>query len=237
VEVSDERLTEALTTLAVVLLTERTLKADLERLARLACRLIPGCTGGSVALLVDGEPTTVAVTDRVALEVDMVQYDNSEGPCIRCVGGEVVRVALVAGDERFPHFAAGAADRRVQSVLSTPVIDHGTVIGTLNLYGQRPAAFDTAGEEVALVIAAEVANAVTRSTFLARASTTRDALQAEHDEAVVVSRAQGAVMAMHDTSAAQALDLIRNAAATNDERLAVVAERILGALEAEPGTA
>ena len=103
----EARLTAALDELASALLTESSLTADLKRLTELACQLVSDCSGGSVSMLIDGSPTTVAVSDRVALQLDLVQYDNGEGPCVTALGGETVRIAFVPSDQRFPHFAIG----------------------------------------------------------------------------------------------------------------------------------
>jgi len=192
-----------------------------------ACRLIPECSGASISMLVEGEPSTVATTDRVALELDVAQYEGDDGPCVRALGGEMIRIGYIPVDERFPHFARGAADRRVLSVLSTPAIDHGDVVGSLNLYSRRQQGFDDGAEAVAQVIAAEVAHALVRSAVLSTARSTRERLQEQYDEHVLLSRAQGVLMALHDCSVAQADDLIRNAADRNGERLITTAERIL----------
>src|SRR6187200_2664618 len=98
-EPTEERLKFALAAVAGALFTAVTLKQDLERLVRLACAVIPRCTGGSVAMLVEGEPTSMAVSDSAALEVDLVQYDAGEGPCVTALGGQVVRVAFLPIDE------------------------------------------------------------------------------------------------------------------------------------------
>jgi len=226
----DSRLSELLTKLAVALLSETNLTADLERLCRIACLVIADCSGASVSMQVEGEPTTVAVTDRVTLQLDLAQYDGGDGPCITALGGEMVRIGYIAADERFPHFARGAADRRVNSVLSTPAIDHGETVGSLNVYSHQRDAFDDRAEDTALIMAAEVAHALVRSTVLSTARTTRDRLQEQHDETTLVARAQGALMALQDCSNAQAGDLIRNAAHQNGERLRETAERILATL-------
>ena len=67
----DPRLAALLTDLAIAVFTDQSLKADLERLTRVACRLVPTCSGASVSMLIEGEPTTVAVTDSVSLELDL----------------------------------------------------------------------------------------------------------------------------------------------------------------------
>jgi GAF domain-containing protein len=222
------RLADALARLGVALLTETTLKDDLDRLVRLATNLIADCSGASVTMVVEGRPSTVAVTDRVSLEIDLTQYESNDGgPCLTALGGERVRIGFIPKDERFPHFAVGAADRRVLSVLSLPAIDHGTVVGSLNLYSRRADAFGDSAHDVALVLAAEVANAVAKSALLRTAHEARVQLQEQHDEQALVSMAKGILMAMQDCSAAAAENLIRNAATSNGEQLIVTAERIL----------
>jgi GAF domain-containing protein len=227
----DERLTDALLRLALALLHDATLKADLERLTRVTCRVIANCSGASVSMLVEGEPTTVAVTDRVSLELDVAQYEGGDGPCITALGGDVVRIGYIPGDDRFPHFARGAADRRVLSVLSTPAIDHGTVVGSLNVYSHEADAFDDQDGTTALIMAAEVAQALVKSSVLSSARSIRQQLQEAHDEASLVAQAQGVVMAMQDCSATQAQELIRNAAHSNAEPIISTAERILSSLD------
>ena len=206
-----DRLSRILASLAETLFNQQTLKADLGRHVRLACAVVPRCSGASVALLVDGEPTTVAVTDRVTLELDVVQYDNSQGPCLAALGGDPIRIGFVAHDERFPHFAVGAADRRVLSVLSTAIRYNGTIVGTLNLYSHERDAFDSTAEQMALVFAAEAAAALAKSDLYQHARSLRQRLQEEHDTSAEVPLAEDARMAMQACTADQALALLRHA--------------------------
>jgi GAF domain-containing protein len=223
----DLGLSETLTSLAVALLNDTNLRSDLERLSQVTCRLIPRCSGASMSMLVEGEPTTVAATDRLTLQLDLIQYDAGDGPCVTALAGEMIRIGFLEADQRFPHFAAGAADRRIHSVLSTPAIDHGQVVGSLNVYSRHVDAFDDRARDMALVMAAEIAHALVRSAVLSTARTTRDRLQEQHDETILVARAQGVLIALHECSLAQAHDLIRNAAHSNGEQLRATAERIL----------
>jgi GAF domain-containing protein len=225
------QLQAALASLALSLFTERSLRADLQRLIRLTCRLIPDCSSGSIALLVDGRPTTSVVSDHVALELDLVQYDNDEGPCLLALGGETVRVGILAADERFPHFAVGAADQRVVSVLSKPIRHADVVIGTLNLYSRRPDGFDSAADRAADVFAAETANAIVKADVYAEANRVRNELQATHDATVQISRAEGALAAIQDCSLQQAHTLIERASAETGDSHVDVARRILDAVE------
>jgi GAF domain-containing protein len=227
------QLTEALAELAGVLFTQRSLKEDLVRLIRLACTTIPACSGASVSMLIEGQPSTSAATDRVAFELDLVQYDHDEGPCVAALGGQIIRVGFVANDDRWPHFAVGAADRRVQSVLSVPVHDGDAVVASLNVYSREPDAFDEAAENLGRVFAAEIAAALVKSTLYSEARSTADRLQEQHQEASQVAMAQGVLMALHEVSADQAIALIRGAADANSERLIEAARRILDAARSD----
>ncbi len=137
----------ALAELALAVFTSHVLTESLDRLLGLACRLIPACASGSIAMLVDGQPTTTAVTDHVAFELDVVQYEAADGPCLTALGGRTVRFGILDETERFPHFAIGAADRRIRSVLSTPIRHGGGIIGTLNLYSRELTALTTRRSE------------------------------------------------------------------------------------------
>ena len=102
-------LTTTLTLLALAVLRERSLADDLQRLTQMTTRHLVRSSGASIALLIDGKPSTVAISDHVALEVDLVQYNTEEGPCITALAGNAIRVGCLRDDERFPHFAVGAA--------------------------------------------------------------------------------------------------------------------------------
>ena len=81
-----------------------------------------------------------------------------------------------------------------------------------------------------MIIAAEIANALVKSSVLGTAREVRDQLQHEHDESTLVARAQGVLMAVQDCSMAQASDLIRQAASDNSEPIIATAERILASV-------
>lgn len=146
-----QQLAITLTQLAAAVLREKTLAGDLSRLTRLTMKLIEPAAAISVALLVDGHTTTAAASDRVAIELDLVQNAEDEGPCLLALDGRSVRVALLATGERFPHFAIGAADQRIKSVLSVPILSDGDMIGTMDIYSQHPDAFDDEHDAMTII--------------------------------------------------------------------------------------
>jgi len=121
---------------------DRGLVGRLEAVAAIARRTVRDCDAAGVAVIAKGRVWSVATSDRIVLEVDLVQYDTAEGPCLQAIRDRhVVRVDLLDAAEEYPHFAPGALDAGIQSVLSIPAVWEGKVVGTLNLYSKRPYAF------------------------------------------------------------------------------------------------
>src|SRR3954469_8219215 len=94
-------------------------RARLGAAAQLAVRIVPGCSSSGVAIVLETGVSTAAVSDRVALEIDLLQYRFGEGPCLDALEGQVVRVDL-RDDGSYRRIAPGALDAGVATVLSLP---------------------------------------------------------------------------------------------------------------------
>jgi GAF domain-containing protein len=194
----------------------------------MAKKLVPNCTAASVALIVEGEATTAAITDRVALEVDLVQYANDEGPCLAAVDPpRAIRMDVVAEDERFPRFAAAAVELGVQSVLSLPLVASGRVVGSVNLYSQHASAFDETTAGVMSPLLEYAAETIAASPLYASAlDAVSEAVVAMEDQAII-ARAIGVLIHLHGRSPAEAFDLLEDRATMNRESTRAAAERVL----------
>src|SRR4051812_12865890 len=156
-------LVDTLQQLAHVLQTQRTLGGALAGIAEAATVSVPGCDAATIAISIEGRPATATMTARVALELDMVQYDTHDGPCLTSFRTmKSVRLDLTERGDAFPHFAAAATRRGVRGVLSLPATWGPDLVATLNLYSSS-GPFDDTAATVAAVLAAQVAIAVSRS--------------------------------------------------------------------------
>lgn len=224
---SAEEVATALERLSEVLQSQRTLGAALAGIAQAAVMSVPGCDAASVALSIEGRPATASATGRIALELDLVQYDRDDGPCLAAFRGlEMLRLDIVELGDAFPHFA-GAADRRgVVGVLSLPCTWGGEVIATLNLYS-RTGPFDQSATSVGAVLAAQVAIAVSRSPEFAAARATVEEAQRDTDDRADVGLATGMLMATQGCTAEQAEGLLRQAADDEARTIMQIAYRII----------
>jgi GAF domain-containing protein len=220
-------LVSTLQRLADVLQAERTLGGALASIAEAATTSVPGCDGATVAISIGGRPATAAMTGIVALELDMVQYDNDEGPCLTSFHtNSALRLDLYEQGEAFPHIAVAAQRAGVRGVLSTPASWGGETIATLNLYS-RTGPFDESAETVAAVLAAQVAIAVSRSPEFAAARAVVEQAQRDSDDQSQISLATGMLIGTQDCTREQAEGLLRQAAAQDEQTILQIAQRII----------
>ena len=218
----------ALTELAEVLQTQRTLGSALANISETATRSVPRCDAASVALSIDGRPATAAATARIALELDMVQYDLHDGPCLTAFRTmESLRLDLVELDEKLPHFAVAARSRGVTGVLSVPAIWGDQIVATMNLYS-RSGPFDETAAAVAAVLATQVTMAVSRSPEFVAARSVVEHAQRDLDDRADISQATGLLMANQECTAEQAAGLLREAAIDDERTVLQIAQRIIG---------
>jgi GAF domain-containing protein len=223
----DEDLVGPLNDLAEVLQRQRTLGGVLAGLAEAATLSVPRCDAASIAISIEGRPSTAAISARVALELDMVQYEAGDGPCISTFhSASALRIGLTEMGERFPHFARAAHDRGVEAVLSVPATWGHEVVATINLYS-RSGPFDETAQTIAQVLASQVAMAVSRSPEFAAARSVVEQVQRDADDQAEVNMATGLLMINEACTAEQAQGLLRSAATSDAMSIVKIARRII----------
>ncbi|MCU1372204.1 MAG: hypothetical protein JWO77_3398 [Ilumatobacteraceae bacterium] len=223
----DDGVLDALSQLAQVLQTQRTLGGALANIVEVATGSVPRCDAASVALSINGRPTTAAATARIALELDMVQYDLHDGPCLTAFRTmESLRLNLLDPGDAFPHFAVAARNQGITSVLSVPAIWGDELVATLNLYS-RSGAFDETAATVASVLATQATIAVSRSPEYAAARNVVEHAQRDADDQADISMATGMLMANESCTADQAAGLLRQAADQTEQTIIQIAQRII----------
>lgn len=227
---------ERLSRVTRLLKTQRTLPAQLEAVVGIVMRSVPSCHAAGIVLLVDGEPTSVAVTDRLAIEIDLVQYETGEGPCLSALHhGDVVRIDILEKDVQFTRFAPGAIDRGVRSVLSTPLDAHGHTVGALNMYSMQTNAFDDRTSEAVRPMAEYAGQAIGTSPLYAYSLDMVDGLMEDLESRAIIDRASGVLMATQEATSEDALGHLRNLALRSGESMRRVAEWVID--ERPTGTA
>src|SRR5258706_6446669 len=107
--VQEEELSEVLSDFARTLITDFRIQGILDPLVARIVDVLP-VTAVGVTLITEGmAPRYVAASDESALCYELLQTENTQGPCISAFNsGEAVSVPDLSNDNRFPAFAAAA---------------------------------------------------------------------------------------------------------------------------------
>jgi len=187
-----------------------------------AVRLIDPARHAGVILAVGRRHLeVVATTGPVPQQLDELQQQSGEGPCLDAARSqEVVRIEDVATDRRWPPFAEVATSAGVRSMLCIPLHVDATTFGTLSLYADTPRAFKDVTESVARVLA--VLAAITLSESRGRANLER-ALESRD----LIGQAKGIIMQARRVTAEEAFALLVRRSQETNTKLVDVAESVV----------
>ena len=166
--------------------------------------------------------TSVAATDEVAATADELQEELREGPCVDAAfEQENFVVHDLRSDGRWPAWAARVTELGVLSSFSIRLTAHETTVGALNLYADRPGAFD-GDQDVALIFASHAAQAMTQARLV---SGLRNALDSRH----TIGIAQGVLAVRFGISYERAFQVLHRYSNDHNLKLRDLAETVIEA--------
>ncbi|WP_328457754.1 MULTISPECIES: ANTAR domain-containing response regulator [unclassified Amycolatopsis] len=227
--------TTALDRLAGTFQEEEELPVVLQRVCQQVVHTVPDSELASITLLRDGTPYTATATGDSAYRIDQAQYDTGQGPCLEAARtGELQRVKVAEAAQRWPEFAAAAAESAVLGYLSAPLfIDH-EYHGSLNLYDTGGNSFSTL-DGALLELYTTAAEAALRSTRRHQtARETMEQLRAALTSRAVIDQAKGILMALHRIPSDDAFALLVKASQEQNVKLRDVAQDFVAAALAAP---
>jgi GAF domain-containing protein len=224
-----------LTDLQKALLGTQTVEQFLQEVALLAARLVPDGMSCGMTMRPNGRPVTVACSDELASQVDELQYQLGDGPCLHALRqGCVVHIEDTAGEADWPGFGAEAASRGIGSCLALPLIADGKPVGALSLYARATRAFGAGETRRAERLAENASGALSLALRLASYAALADQLRSSLASRTVIDQAIGVIMAQQRCTQARAFDLLRCASQNRNTKLRDIAAAIVTSVSGEP---
>ncbi len=211
-----------------LLVTQRTMPAKLEAIAEILERTVPGCDSVSISLVVEESAVTGAASSQLAIEADLVQYGHDQGPCLTAAKDQSpVRIDVLQDDERFEHFAPGAIEKGVESVLSIPLLFEGTTVGSINLYSETPNAFTAEVTEQIAPFAEYAVEVIAHSPLYAASLDMVAGLVEVVDDAAQVEIAVGVLIFLRGMDQREAWEFLQRQAADTCSSLVETARHVM----------
>ena len=221
----------ALDQLSDLLFTEQTLASTLQRIAQLAVLAIPGADLAGVALMEDDSVYTGGASAELVEEIDSFQYASDEGPCLEAIATEsVVSVESTDLETRWPRFARKTFDKGVGSVLSSPLLAHGRVIGSLNLYAFDERSFVELDRSIIVDFARKAATLIANAELLYFSQQNAIRLRDSLDDCDLHGKATGILMERLQVTGKEADISLRRDSNTQGKSLYVLAADIVSSI-------
>lgn len=194
-----------------------------------ACVEVFGVTGSG--LLVADEQNTlryVNASDEKGRILEIVQTETGQGPCVDTfVHNRVVATDDLATDERWPANRDVLVEHGIRAVLGLPIRLGGIVVGSLDVYRDRPHIWHDA-EIAALTRYGGVVQATLQTALTAhRAGELAEQLQYALDYRVIIERGVGYLMGARGIDPVTAFDLLRRSARSSRRKIGDVAKELL----------
>jgi GAF domain-containing protein len=227
-------LAQQFATLTYSLLDATTTGDVLQQVADAALRVVPGADLVSITLRsTDGTFHTPIQTDPVAAELDQIQYELQEGPCLAAAdpaGPAVATSDNLATDQSFPRFGPAAAERGMGAVLSTALLPNAQpphLTGALNIYSRRPGGLREADQALALLLATHASLALAHTTEVTQRKLQAEQLFRAIDSRDVIGQAKGILMGRRGLTAEEAFEVLRRTSQTLNVKLVELAETLV----------
>jgi GAF domain-containing protein len=191
-----EELAGLFASLSGMLLTRQTVETALAQITSLAVDTIPKTSGAGISLLdQSGRRITSAATEPLVAQLDDLQYELNQGPCLTAWNDQlVIRADELADETRWAAWSSRAAELGMHSVLSAPLTTADRAIGAMKVYSTEIGAYDEKDEELLRRLADQAAIFVAHVQTADAAERVSDRLKDTLHSREVIATARGMVM-------------------------------------------
>jgi GAF domain-containing protein len=202
--------------------TARGTGATLSGIVEAARVAIPGIDHAGVTLAHrDGRVETRAWTDQMVCELDALQYELGEGPCLEAIRDEpLVVVEHARHEQRWPRFIPRALPLGLRSMMGIRLFADEQTLGALNLYGTTHDTFGADVEPIAELFATHAATALGHARR-------EDGLNTALATRKVIGQALGIVMERFSLDQDRAFEYLTRVSSHGNVKLRDVATRIV----------
>jgi len=178
----------------------------------------------------------MAASNETGRMLELLQLQNSEGPCLDCyeTRAPVVNADLASAADRWPHFAPAAIEAGFQSVHAFPMRLRDSAIGALNLFGRAGAEFEENDVRVVQALADIATIALLQERSISRADALTEQPQGALNSRIVIEQAKGALAHLEGSTPTEAFQLLRSQARKSRRRLVDVAAEVLDQIGNRP---
>lgn len=215
--------------LADTLVADYDIIAFLDSLAHRVVSLLDVAACGLVVADHHDTLNLIAATTEDTRMLELMQLQNSEGPCFECYhsGVPVHDGDLAKAAGRWPRFAPAARGRGFRSVYALPMRLRDSVIGAMNLFRTTSQPLESGRLELGQALADVATIGITHARAVSHYEVVTEQLQSALNSRIVIEQAKGILVERLGVSIEEAFGLLRQHARSNNNKLAETAHAVI----------
>ena len=215
--------------LAGVALVHDDLDEALREICVIASRTVRHADGASLTTFSAAGPEAAAASSEWAEQLDEMQYDEHEGPCLDAGRtGVLFRIRNISAEERWPSYMPRAAELGARCMVSVPMTVEAKTIGALNVYSRQVDAFGADEVAIAEIITGHASLATQVGMALQSRRELADQLREAMASRATIEQAKGVLMASDPALDPDgAFELLRSASRRENVKLRDIAGRVV----------
>jgi GAF domain-containing protein len=203
-----------------------------QHLVDTAPRIVDGCDHASLMLARRDGYETAAASDDIARQIDALERELGEGPCVDAIADEVASIDPDISEHSTWHRLAErvVAETPVRGMAGYRIVVEGKKVGALDLFSDTPGAFRKDGGDEGAVLSSFASVALMSMVNQERADSLRRGLESNRE----VGKAIGLLMAAHHIGSEEAFEVLRKASNDMNMKLTEVAREVVENAERRP---
>ncbi|MFI6244407.1 GAF and ANTAR domain-containing protein [Micromonospora sp. NPDC050795] len=229
---SESQLTDVLVEMADTLVDDFDVLDFLHVLTKRCVELLGVSAAGLLLTDQQGALQVVAASSERTRLLELFQLQTDQGPCLDCFRtGGPVSVADLPTADRWPIFAAAAAEVGFAAVHAMPMRLRSEVIGALNLFDVHPRTLDKSQLRIGKALADVATIGLLQQRAIHRGAILTEQLQTALNSRVLIEQAKGVLAERLQVDVDEAFALMRSGARNHNRRLSDFAQAIVDGSE------
>lgn len=217
--------TQAFAALAELVYAGASSAEILTAICETAVNVIPGADHACISTLVDHEQLrTQAASDDVARQMDRLESEAHEGPCVDAIVEDSVQHDTdISSDTKWPRLTELTLERtQVRGMIGYQLMDGLGARAAFNVFSDTPGALTIESVDVGAVLAAFTSVCLAAAERQTAAENLRKGLESNRE----IGKAVGLLMAAHQVTDEEAFEILRSASSRTNTKLAALADKI-----------
>lgn len=205
---------------------QRTLEETLDAIVNAALRSVPGFDHVGISITHrDGKVETKAATTPLVWELDSLQYELGEGPCLDAITTPAdvmhsVALEYAVRDQRWPRYLPLAVEAGLRAQLGIQLYTEDDTLGGLNLYSTSSDTIDPDAPHIAELFATHAALALGRARK-------EDQLNQALASRKAIGQAIGIVMERYGIDEDRAFQFLVRVSTSSNIKLRLIADEVV----------